>query len=119
MRATKLMWAFMFAGGAPGRASRWGGISMVNGVTCDMALSLAKKYGIDWEKTKEPVSNRHGEFDGTDRDLDYVEYIEGTLVLKNGTTFNWLRRAKLAQFAREIPVLLSTVDNDPIFEGSE
>jgi hypothetical protein len=53
----------------------------------DKLLSDVKSIGIDWDKTKEPVSSMNRIFNGTFDQDSNVESLLGTLYLKNGKEY--------------------------------
>lgn len=59
----------------------------------DVYLNEIRTIGIDWVKTAAPSNDSHSVFQGTFCDAGSAEHIEGTLVLKNGLTQNWVADA--------------------------
>ena len=47
------------------------------------------KIGVDWGRTKKPSNETHSEFTDTFHDPREIEYLEGTIYLKNGEKQFW------------------------------
>ncbi len=54
------------------------------------ALDEIQEYGIDWDATKTPKMESHLGFNGTGRKSSETSYLEGTIVLNNGTEIEWI-----------------------------
>lgn len=48
------------------------------------------KVGVDWNTTNSPISDRVSEFTSTFEDSDVTEKLIGTLMLKDGTSQEWI-----------------------------
>lgn len=57
------------------------------------ALKIVKEVGVDWNKTQAPRSDMVSQFTDTFHDPDEKEFLEGTLVLKNGKKQFWCGEA--------------------------
>lgn len=54
------------------------------------ALSKIREVGIDWDASEDPYYDTISQFVGTDDPSEYIGYIWGKLVLKDGTAQQWL-----------------------------
>lgn len=53
-------------------------------------LKEIKDLGVDWNKTRAPVSELMSQFRGTFNDSSETEYLVGTLILTNGEKQSWI-----------------------------
>lgn len=53
------------------------------------ALKQIHDVGVDWKKTEAPASNMRSQFEGTFADSSQKEYLEGRLILRDGTAQQW------------------------------
>jgi hypothetical protein len=49
-----------------------------------------REIGVDWDATQSPNGRSYSTFEGTFADPGSTEYLEGTLVLKNGSQQRWI-----------------------------
>lgn len=56
----------------------------------DTFIKDLKTIGVDWEKTKPPTSSFVSEFNGTFNEASTKEYLEGIIILKDGSKQNWI-----------------------------
>ncbi len=56
-------------------------------------LETAKRIGVNWTKTKAPKSETHSVFNGTFADAGESEYLDGMLVLNDGSKQHWIAEA--------------------------
>lgn len=116
MNVTKLMWAYLLYFGDCGEPSEFGGVNPTKyGDTNEKQLKIIKQLGVNWLLTTQPQSDRCPQFEGTENESSYKEYLIGTLVLKNGKTQNWASDCLLEDFVKVLPKLLEIVDTDPVF----
>jgi len=50
---------------------------------------LIKEVGVDWKKTRPVEDSMRSEFAGTFADSSYVKVMYGTLILNDGSTWQW------------------------------
>lgn len=53
-------------------------------------LKEIKDIGVNWNKTKAPISELKSEFEGTFNDSSEKEYLTGTIILNNGMKQSWI-----------------------------
>lgn len=127
METKKFIWGYLIYNKCVGVPSYWGGIKIpeneLTRLNCSYKEVYGKyieeieQYGIDWEATKEPQSDRFGTFDGTDNDPDYVECLRGTLILKNGIKQQWSEtRVSLESVFSQIQAIMLFVGKSSIFK---
>jgi len=110
MNVTKIMWAYMFMYGVPGKPSYYGGVDQDNK---DYNI---KGVGIDWKATKEPFSDTYASFDGTDCDPSRKEFLNGCLVLKNGKKINYCHpHSTMNGMLHAMTALQNEVATNPIY----
>lgn len=56
-------------------------------------LQEIKIYGVDWDKTKAPISTMVSEFEGTFHDSSEKEYLFGEITLNGGLIQSWCGEA--------------------------
>lgn len=102
MDAKQFAWMYLISKGTANKTpSFYGGDDVVDtsykGVTAkysivrfeDEFIEAIKAVGIDWNKTKAPKARNYNQFVSTFHDSESKEYLEGTLVLLDGTTQFW------------------------------
>lgn len=68
----------------------------------DLYLQNIKHFGVDWDKTYAPLGTLYRLFEGTFCESSELEYLTGTLVLKNGSEQFWCSEAIDVQNVFEI-----------------
>ena len=110
MNAKQFAWLYLVdQGAANARPSFYGGMRADN-ENAPYGTSLAKSeykewrtqytkrildIGMDWDKTAEPIGRSYSQFDGTFADPSEVEHLVGKLVLKDGSTQQWIAAAPM------------------------
>jgi hypothetical protein len=86
--AEKLMWKYLLErGGVIGSKSYYG--TSIDFEKTNKCQAFIKEFGIDWKETKGVVDDYDHEFNGTFDDPAKVTFLKGTLVLNNGTKWEW------------------------------
>jgi hypothetical protein len=84
----KLMWKYLLErGSVVDHASYYG--TCTNWDEAEKCRAFIKEFGIDWKETKGVVDDYDHQFAGTFDDPAKVTFLQGTLVLNNGTKWNW------------------------------
>ena len=116
MSATKLMWAFLLNHGKIGTASYYGGSDVPKGATKEQYLCEIDLIGVDWNKTKEPESDREAFFQGTFNEPSYSEVLTGKLVLKSGIVQEWYcANTRLEDFVNSLDTLLVEISGNQLY----
>lgn len=88
--ADKFAWKFLIdTGSVVEEWNYYGGCFDKHPNKTKKCLSLIKKVGIDWEKTKPTEDSMRSEFASTFDESAYVKVMLGTLYLKDGSKWEW------------------------------
>ena len=110
MDSKQFAWLYLIENGHAGQTpSYYGGFDVTdarlkkkykNGISYaetvklnEMYIKEIRKMGVDWSHTDAPRSALHSRFTDTFHDPEEKEYLEGTLVLKNGEKQSWSAEA--------------------------
>lgn len=91
MRSAKhLAWAYLIKHGYVCKEwNYYGGRYELDRGRTVACINEMLKVGIDWDKTIEPKDDRESEFMDTFSEPMHVDVMYGTLVLQNGSKYNW------------------------------
>lgn len=109
-KVEKMMWAYLLKHGEV--TTGW---SYYSGYYSGLDYSgdcreKIKSVGIDWDRTSTVKDDYRGKFAGTFADDDGVAVIEGTLVLKDGSRYEWGAEFDNPRSAFRMAAELATMD---------